>query len=100
MNKLDLEITSKAFSDIENITDYVAKDNRRAAKNLAKYFYTTFDKLTIHPMLGKTRDDLTYLNALFYVAKRHYLVVYRVINNNTVRILRILSTYQEMCSKL
>lgn len=42
MNKLDLEVTSKALSDIEAITDYISKDNKRAANKLAKYLYNTF----------------------------------------------------------
>ncbi len=29
MNKLDLEVTSKALSDIEAITDYISKDNKK-----------------------------------------------------------------------
>lgn len=100
MNKLDLEVTSKALSDIEAITDYISKDNKRAANKFAKYLYNTFEKLTKHPMLGKTREDLTYLNALFYIVKRHYVIVYRIINNNTIRILRVLSTCQDICSEL
>lgn len=100
MNKLELEITSKAFSDVQAITEYIAKDNKKASTRLAKNFYNVFEKLTSHPMLGKRREDLTYLNALFYIVKRHYVVVYRIINNNTIRILRVLSTYQDICSKL
>ena len=49
MNKLNLEITGRAFTDIEQITDYVALDNKNAANKLAKLFQKTFESLCQHP---------------------------------------------------
>ncbi|MBD9223430.1 hypothetical protein EGQ24_05965 [bacterium] len=46
------------------------------------------------------RNNKVCYKALFYVVKRHYVIVYRIINNNTIRILRVLSTCQDICSKL
>lgn len=43
MNKLNLEITSKALLDIEAITDYIAQDNKSAARKLSKDFYKYFE---------------------------------------------------------
>ena len=42
MNDLELEITSKAYNDIEIISDYIAKDNKTAATKFVKLFYKTF----------------------------------------------------------
>lgn len=100
MNDLELEITSKAYNDIEIISDYIAKDNKNTAIKFVKLFYKTFKTLCKHPDLGKTRDDFTYLNVKFYVVKKNYLVIYRMIDNKTLRILRILTTYQDICSIL
>lgn len=36
MNNLKLEITSKAYNDIEIISDYIAKDNKSAAIKFVK----------------------------------------------------------------
>ena len=100
MNDLKLEITSKAYNDIEIITDYIAKDNKNAATKFIKLFYKTFKILCKHPYLGKSREDFTYLDVKFYVVKKNYLVVYRITENKTLRILRILTTYQDVCSIL
>ena len=38
MNKLNLQIKSKALEDMEKIADYIAKDNQKAALDLLKFF--------------------------------------------------------------
>lgn len=100
MNNLNLEITSKALSDVATITEYIQKDNRKAAFKLSKYIYEQFKRLTKHPYLGQSRSDFTYLDTRFLIVKKNYLIVYRIINDNTVRILRVLATYQDVCSLL
>ena len=100
MNNLELEITSKAYNDIEIISDFIAKDNKTAAIKLVKLFNKTFKTLCKHPYLGKSREDFTYLDVKFYVVNTNYLVVYRIINNKALRILRVLTTYQDICSIL
>ena len=44
MNSLKLEITGKAYNDIEIISDYIARDN----KNAAIKFVELFKKLLKH----------------------------------------------------
>lgn len=100
MNNLKLEITSKAYNDIENIADYIAQDNKAAAIKFVKLFNKTFETLCKHPHLGKQRKDFTYLDVKFYVVKKNYLIIYRIINGTNLRILRVLTTYQDICSLL
>ena len=100
MNNLELEITSKAYNDIEIISDFIAKENKNAAIKLIKLFNKAFKTLCKHPYLGKSREDFTYLDVKFYVVNKNYLVVYRIINNKALRILRVLTTYQDICSIL
>ena len=100
MNDLELEITSKAYNNIEIISDYIAKDNKTAATKLVKLFNKAFKTLCRHPYLGKSRDDFTYLDVKFYVVKKNYLVIYRIIDNKNLRILRVLTAYQDICSIL
>ena len=98
MNDLKLEITSKAYNDIEIISDYIAEDNKRAAIKCVKLFEKTFETLCKHPYLGTPREDFTYLDVKFYVVKKNYLIIYRIVDNKTLRILRVLTTYQDICS--
>ena len=75
------------------------KDKKSAANKMVKLFYKTFTLLTKNPDLGKLRTDLTLLDVKFYVVKKKYLVVYKIIENK-LRILRVLSTYQDVCHEI
>ena len=57
MNKLNLQIKSKALEDMEKIADYIAKDNQKAALDLLKFFILhliTFVHFFIQGALKKT----------------------------------------------
>lgn len=99
MNKYNLQIKSVALNDIEKIADFIANDNVVAARNFVANLYEKFDNLCFYPELGRVRKDFTYLNVRFLRVKRNYLVVYNI-ENKTVVILRVLSTYQEICNLL
>ena len=43
MNNLELEITSKAYNDMEIISEFIAKDNKSVANKMIKLFYKTFE---------------------------------------------------------
>jgi len=100
MSNLELEITSRAYYDMEIIFDFIAKDNKSAANKMVKLFYQTFEMFLTHPNIGMTRKDFTYLDVKFFVIKKNYLIVYRVIDDKKLRILRVLTTYQDICSEL
>ena len=99
MNKLNLQIKSKALEDMEKIADYIEKDNQKAALDLLKFFYTSFDNICSFPHIGCIRKDFTYKNVRFLQVKQNYLIVYNV-EKEAVCILRVLSNYQEICNLL
>lgn len=99
MNKLKLIIENKAESDMESIADYIAKDNKKAASETLKQFYKSFEKLSEYPNIGIKRPDFTYKDVKFYVIKKHYLIIYTVIEY-TIHILRVLTAYQDICALL
>lgn len=99
MSKLDLQIKSIALADLENIADFIAKDNKKVALELLKVFYNSFDDLCFFPKMGTKRKDLTNKNVRFLQIKQKYVVVYSL-EKDTIFILRVLSNYQEICSLL
>ncbi|MDD3688024.1 MAG: type II toxin-antitoxin system RelE/ParE family toxin [Bacteroidales bacterium] len=99
MNKLNLIIENKAESDLELIADYIAKDNKAAAIKMLKQFYKSFEKLSEFPNMGIKRLDFTYKDVKFYVIKKHYLIIYTIIEDS-IHILRVLTAYQDICSLL
>ncbi len=98
MNK-DYKIKSKALEDITIIADHVREDNEKAALKFVQVLYETFDKLSKFPNLGVSRKDFTYKDVRFFVVKKHYLVVYNL-ENDCIYILRVLSSYQNICALL
>ena len=40
------------------------------------------------------------MDVKFYVVKKNYLIVYRIIDKEKLRILRVLTTYQDICLEL
>lgn len=99
MNNLKLVIEDAAETDMLSIAEYIAQDNKTAAANILKVFYETYKTLTVYPELGLSRPDFTHKNVRFYTIKKHYLIVY-VITNEEIHILRVLSSYQDICSLL
>ena len=98
MNK-NYKIKSKALEDITIIADHIREDNEKAALKFIQVLYETFDKLAKFPNLGLSRKDFTYKDVRFFVLKKHYLVVYNL-ENDFICILRVLSSYQNICALL
>ena len=96
---MKLEIKSKALSDIEIISDYIAKDNNKAARKMITSFEKTFDLICKHPEIGRKRQDFIDKNIRFYVIKKRYLIIYEI-TVDTIYILRVLTAYQDICSLL
>lgn len=97
MSKLTLIIENKAETDLELIAEYIAKDNKTAANKMLKHFYRSFEKLSKYPNIGFKRIDFGYKDVKFYVVKKHYLVAYTIVND-AIHILRVLTTYRDICS--
>lgn len=53
----------------------------------------------MYPNLGKQRIDFTYKDVKFYVVKKNYLVLYKS-DNDYLYILRVFSSYSDICSIL
>lgn len=99
MNNLNLIIENAAEIDMATLSAYIAKDNKSAATKILKLFYASFEKLSAYPELGFSRPDFTYNDVKFFVVKKHYLIVYKI-TNDEIHILRVLSAYQDICALL
>ena len=99
MSKLKLNITDQAKADIRLITNYIAKDNKNAAKAMSKYLYKICKDLAEFPDMGTIRPDFTYKNFRFFVIKKRYVIAYRI-ENDSLFISRVLTAYQDICAVL
>ena len=101
MNKLNLIIENKAESDIELIADYLKEKNvsKMTLLETFKSFMKAFDTICSHPNIGFAKEEFIYRDVRFLVVKKKFLIVYKELDSG-IHILRVLSTYQDICSKL
>ncbi|BAZ29446.1 plasmid stabilization system protein [Cylindrospermum sp. NIES-4074] len=86
-------ISTQAAQDIENIWNYVAQNNLKAADNLFDNLRETFPKLAKFPQMGRERSELApFLQSL---PVKNYLIFYRPIEAG-VEIVRILHGSQDI----
>ena len=90
-------ITNSAFSDLESIKLYIAKDNLEVAKKYILKIFDRFEQLETFPYSG-----VKIANSFFDYAKAYYLIcanhvaIYQVNElERCVYILRVLSHYQD-----
>ncbi len=85
MNRI--HVTHRARSDIREIWNYIAADNRGAADALLKAFYEKFELLQATPEVGCERKDLEGGLRSFPVGR--YIIFY-LLPEETIKIVRVL----------
>lgn len=68
---------SAAIGDLEEIWEFIARDNPRAADRWIDRLFETFKALARAPGMGHRREDLTGFPVLFFPVDA-YLVIYRL----------------------
>ena len=100
MSNRKIIITKEAENDIISIENYIAIDNKNAAKDFVIKLKKTFINLSKYPRLGKNHPKLSGDDKiLFLPVMRNYLIVYTVIDDN-IHIVRVLTTYRNICAIL
>jgi plasmid stabilization system protein ParE len=70
-------LSAGAELDLDEIWEYIALDNIRAADRWIGKLFDAFDALARNPGIGHKRDDLTAYPILFWPVGA-YLILYRV----------------------
>jgi plasmid stabilization system protein ParE len=69
-------LSPDALQDLQDIWDFIARDNENAPDQLEDEFFNAFEKLAQHPRMGHTRADVTDRDVRFW-PNGSYLIVYR-----------------------
>lgn len=69
-------LTDLAVQDLQEIKDYIARDNRSAARRVVREMKAAMHRLAEMPGTGHARSDLTDEDVLFWPIYS-YLIVYR-----------------------
>ena|SRR5437867_5637836 len=92
-----LVISPAARSDLVNIREYIAPENKRAATRIIREIKASFKTLLTFPELGRRRDELKKGLRSFPIEK--YVVFYFVTEQH-VKIARVLHGAQDIDSIL
>lgn len=90
-------ITNSAFSDLESIKLYIAKDNSEIAKKNILKIFDRFEQLETFPYSGvKIANSFFDYAKAYYLICANYVAIYQVNElERCVYILRVLSHYQD-----
>lgn len=92
------KITRNAELDLQDIANFIAADNKKAAFNMLKIFEESFLKLSQMPNMGFSKTEWTDKDLKFWSIKK-YLIVYKIESNHIV-IVRVLSGYRDVVALL
>lgn len=98
MNKPVL-ITEVAKDDILNITEYIAKDNKKLSISIVSDFYKTFELISNFPEAGSLKNGILDKTIRIYTVRKSFAIVYRI-TDKEIEILRILTRYQNIFAVL
>jgi plasmid stabilization system protein ParE len=87
-------LTPLARRDLEEIWDYLALDNRRAAERVLDRIETTIRELAKTPGLGHLREELADRRHRFFLVYS-YLIVYRP-ETRPLQIIRVLHASRDI----
>jgi toxin ParE1/3/4 len=83
---IPVRLSAKAATDLEDIGDYIARDNRERAATFVDELQNACARIAENPKAYVTRDDLA--SGLRMAVHRHYLILFRILQNE-IRVERI-----------
>lgn len=87
-------LSDPAINDLEDIYDYTERIHGPAqAFVYTSVFDTSFDRLSRHPLSGRTRNEIR--QGLRSIVKEHHVIYYRVLADH-IRIVRILHSSKDI----
>lgn len=89
---LRVTTTRVADKDIRDIATYIAADNRRAAETFGRELWLTFKRIGSAPHSGRAVRGFGVTLRVVRVSSRfrRYLIFYRVIDDASVEVVRVL----------
>ncbi len=84
--------TNQARQDLNDIIEYIARNNPAAAINLVRSIDEKCETVTNFPNMGKSYEDLA--PQLRGVTVNNYVIFYRQVQNG-IQVVRVLSGYRD-----
>ena len=90
------QLTRNALGDLDEIADYISRDNSAAAGRLLKEFEAICSRLAEYPKLGAARPEL-HADARSFTAG-NYVLFYRELDDG-IELLRVLHAARDIASE-
>lgn len=91
----DFILSPQAKRDVEEILDYISRDNPASAERVLSDLEQAIYRLADNPQMGHLREDLAPGKKLRFWRVHSYLVIYRP-EPGPVQIVRVLSGYRDI----
>jgi plasmid stabilization system protein ParE len=91
-------LSDEARDDLIQIQDYLAAESPRQAARVIDDIFAIMDKLSVNPLMGHLRQDLTSRPVRFFTVHA-YLIVYDAASR-PLAIVRVLSGYRDVAAIL
>lgn len=91
-------LTEDAIRDLQEIYEYIAKDDTVAADRHREKLVRRWQALADQPRMGRKRDDI----AAGYrsIAEGEYVILYQIVTEAELRIMRVLHGKRDLGSAL
>jgi addiction module RelE/StbE family toxin len=88
VEQITIVITESAYSDLEEIENYIAQDSPAIARKFINLIFDKIDQLYLYPKSGKPVSEIKN-NSIRELLINKYRIVYQLSDNSTIHILRI-----------
>ena len=99
MYKLDIIVTPAAENDMQNIFDYIARDNISKAIEILDIFEKKFETLAAFPESGAAKFRFVVRDIRCAIVAKHYQIIYYR-KGDFLYILRVLTGYLDLFALL
>src|SRR6185312_6696834 len=88
MEKITIVITDSAYTDLEDIENYISLDSPAIARRFVNTIFDKIDQLYRYPSSGKPVRGLSN-NSIRELLLNKYRIIYQIVDERQINILRI-----------
>ena len=89
MAVIEIKITESAYSDLEEIESYIGQSSARIGRSFVNKIFKKIELLYDHPKIGRKVPEFDNERVRELIQGK-YRIVYRVVNDEVIEILRVL----------
>ena len=89
MANIEIKLTDSAYSDLEDIENYVSQSSPKIAREFVNKIFNKIELLYDHPKIGRKVPEFDN-DRIRELIQGKYRIVYRIVNEEAIEVLRIL----------